>query len=49
MAHPFSPAGGPFGPSPSDAPMGYNHLDIGSSAYQRAGLHAKPAGEHREA
>jgi hypothetical protein len=29
--------------------MGYNRLDIGSSTYQRAGLRAKPTGEHKEA
>jgi hypothetical protein len=29
--------------------MGYNVLDIDSSAYQWAGLRAKPTGEHKEA
>jgi hypothetical protein len=35
-------------PSRSDAPMGYNRLDIGSTPYQQAGLLAKLTGEEAE-
>jgi hypothetical protein len=37
-----------LGPSANDAPMGYNRLDIGSTAYQRADLLAKLTGEDAE-
>jgi hypothetical protein len=37
-----------LGPSPHEAPMGYNRLDIGSTAYQRADLLAKLTGEDAE-
>ena len=37
-----------LGASPKDAPMGYNRLDIGSTAYQQAGLLAKLTGEDAE-
>lgn len=35
-------------PSPHDAPTGYNRLDIGSTAYQRADLLANLTGEEAE-
>ena len=35
-------------PSRSDAPMGYNRPDIGSTPYQQAGLLAKLTGEEAE-
>jgi hypothetical protein len=35
-------------PSPNDSPMGYNRLDIGSTAYQRADLLARLTGEEAE-
>jgi hypothetical protein len=38
----------PLGPSPNDAPMGYNRLDIGSTAHQRADLLAKLTGKDAE-
>jgi hypothetical protein len=28
----------PLGPSPDEAPMGYNRLDIGSTAYKQSGV-----------
>lgn len=37
-----------LGPSPNDAPTGFNRLDIGSTAYQRADLLAKLTGEDAE-
>jgi hypothetical protein len=37
-----------LGPSPSDAPMGYNRLDIGSTPYQQADLLAKLTGKDAE-
>ena len=37
-----------LGASPDDAPMGYNRLDIGSTAYQRADLLARLTGEKAE-
>ncbi|MCO6003382.1 hypothetical protein NE236_00120 [Actinoallomurus purpureus] len=37
-----------LGASPNDAPRGYNRLDIGSTAYQRADLLAKLTGEDAE-
>lgn len=41
-------AGAGLGPSPHDAPTGYNRLDIGSTSYQRADLLAKLTGEEAE-
>jgi hypothetical protein len=38
----------PLGPSPDEAPMGYNRLDIGSTAYKQAGVLAKLTGEDAE-
>lgn len=35
-------------PAPADAPTGYNRIDIGSNAYQRADLLAKLTGEEAE-
>jgi hypothetical protein len=35
-------------PSPHESPMGYNRLDIGSTAYQRADLLTKLTGEEAE-
>ncbi|MCO6009254.1 hypothetical protein NE236_30215 [Actinoallomurus purpureus] len=37
-----------LGASPDDPPMGYNRLDLGSTAYQRADLLAKLTGEEAE-
>ena len=37
-----------LGVSPKDAPMGYNRLDIGSTAYQQAALLARLTGEEAE-